>query len=248
MKQLLLFSLIIFVFNIGVSQDQEILPIHSDIEIIQLSENAYMHVSYIHTKKWGRISANGIILIKNGKAFLFDSPWNNDLTEVLINWISDSLNAKLIGFIPNHWHEDCMGGLEVIHKNNIPSYAHQITVDSAFAKGLPTPQKAFTDSIIIPFEQRTIRCYYLGAAHTTDNIVVWLPNDEILFAACTIRNINAKHLGNTADGSLVDYYTTVKKIWELFQNAQIVVPGHGKHGGFELVEHTLSLAETAFGE
>ncbi len=70
------------------------------------------------------------------KAFVFDTPWNDAQTGTLISYIEDSLKTKVVGFIPNHWHEDCMGGLACIKGKGIKSYANQMTIEIAKEKGL----------------------------------------------------------------------------------------------------------------
>ena len=90
---------------------------------------------------------------------------------------------------------------------------------------------------------KTIDCFYLGAAHSTDNIVVWIPSEKILFAGCMIKSVNARNLGNTADGDLTAYPGTIKKLLAKFPDVKVVIPGHGDFGGMELVKHTKELAE-----
>lgn len=93
--------------------------ISDDIELIKLSENAYMHISYVNQPKYGKVGSNALIFINNNKAFLFDSPWDNEQTKKLISWLNDSLNIEIIGFIPNHWHDDCMGGPELLQHSKL---------------------------------------------------------------------------------------------------------------------------------
>jgi metallo-beta-lactamase class B len=88
-----------------------------------------------------------------------------------------------------------------------------------------------------------IDCYYFGAAHTTDNIVVWIPTEQILFAGCMAKSLNSQNLGNTADGDLKAYPETLRKVIAKFPDARIVIPGHGQYGGIEVLKHTLQLAE-----
>ncbi len=83
--------------------------------------------------------------------------------------------------------------------------------------------------------------YYLGAAHSMDNIVVWIPSEQILFPACMVKSIGSKNLGNTTDGDLTAYPKTLAKLIKKFPSAKIVIPGHGKHGGLELIKHTIEL-------
>lgn len=221
--------------------DNAILKIADDIELIKISDNAYIHVSYANTQKWGRVGANGLVLIDKNQAFLFDSPWTDTQTERLLSWMKDTMDLEIIGFIPNHWHSDCMGGFGCIQKQNITSYANQLTIDIAKSNDLPFPDNGFTDSLEVKLGEKLIKCYYIGAAHSMDNIVVWIPSEQILFTACMVKSMSSKNPGNTADGDLTAYPNTLAKLIEKFPSAKIVVPGHGKYGGLELITHTIEL-------
>ena len=133
---------------------------------------------------FGMVSSNGLIFIDKGKAFLFDTPVDEAQTKTLITWVEKNLHVSFVGFVPNHWHGDCMGGLAYIKARHIPSYANQMTIDLARKHHLPLPDKGFKDSLKLKLNDKAIECYYPGAAHSTDNIVVWIPSEKILFAGC----------------------------------------------------------------
>ena len=213
----------------------------SDIKLIAISKNVYIHVSMAELPKFGRFASNGMIYINQGKAFLFDTPVNDSLTKILVSWITDSMKVHIVGFVPNHWHNDCMGGLTYLKKAGITSYANQKTIDIAKSKGLPFPDKGFTDSLKMSLGNKEITCYYFGAGHSTDNIVVWLPSEKVLFAGCMVKELNAKSLGNTEDADLEQWPKTIDKIITTFTKAQIVIPGHGLFGGQELLTYTKEL-------
>lgn len=241
-----LITLIVFgLISYGsIGQQKEIVKINFDLELIKLSGNAYIHVSYINHPTWGRVSSNGMIFIQNQKAFLFDTPMSDTATQSLVNWVENNLSLKFIGFVPNHWHIDCIGGLKFIQNKGIKTYANQMTIDKAQDEKLPVPEIGFSDSLTINFEDKDIKCYYFGAAHTMDNIVVYLPSEKILFAGCIAKEINSKTLGNIVDGDVNEYPKTITKVLSLFPDAEIVIPGHGNYGGRELLYHTLDLINT----
>lgn len=87
----------------------------------------------------------------------------------------DSMKIEIVGFIPNHWHDDCMGGLGYLQSQKIESYANQMTIDIAKTKNLPIPDHGFKDSLQLHLGDKLIKCYYFGAAHSLDNIVIWIP-------------------------------------------------------------------------
>jgi len=241
-KTLLILLLTLLIHLTGLSQQVfDTIQISPDLELIKLSENAYLHVSYNTQPKYGRISENGLIFINKKSAFLFDTPWTDSLTMILVSYIKDHLGIKIIGFVPNHWHEDCMGGLGYLQSQKIKSYANQLTIDIAKTKRLPIPDIGFRDSLRLSLGDKSIYCYFFGAAHSLDNIVVWIPSERILFPGCMCKSINSEILGNTADGDLNEYPKTIDKVIQKFKSAKIVIPGHGPFGGLDLLLHTRDL-------
>ena len=116
-----------------------------------------------------------------------------------------------------------------------------MTIEIAQSKGLEIPKHGFKDSLQLQLGDKIVKCYYLGPAHTLDNIVVWIPSEQILFAGCMVKSLNSTDLGNTVDGNLLAYPQTIAKLITKFPNAKIVIPGHGPHGGLDLIKHTSDL-------
>ena len=218
------------------------IKISPDLELIKLSNNAYIHVSWYNIPKYGRISANGLVYLNKDEAFLFNTPWTDSLTSELYCYLTDTMHLKIAGFIPNHWHQDCMGGLGFLQERYIPAYANQMTIDIAKSKQLSVPDHGFKKILKLQLGDRPIECYYPGAAHSTDNIVVWLPSEKILFAGCMVKSMVSTDLGNTVDGDLKAYPGTIKKLLKKYPDAKIVIPGHGQFGGPELIAHTIEIA------
>jgi len=239
---LLLFILYIFFLSFSLAQKQyKTIKVSQNIEVIKLSNNAFVHISYTALPQYGRIGSNGLILINNGEAALFDTPMTDSLTKDLVDWITDSLKAKVVIFVPNHWHNDCIGGLAYLNSLGIESFANEMTVQIAKQQNLPAITHGFTDSTTLNLGDKKIFCEYPGAAHSLDNIIVWIPSEKILFAGCMVKEIKSKNLGNTADGDLKAYPETIKKVLNKYRDAKIVIPGHGMFGGIELLQHTLDL-------
>lgn len=240
-RNLIILSIILFQLPIFSQNDYQRIKVSDDIELIKLSDKAYVHVSVAEIGSFGKVSSNGLILIDKGEAFLFDTPVTNMQTEVLANWIADSLHAAITTFIPNHWHEDCIGGLDYLHSKGVKSYANEMTIDIARAKGLPLAQYGFKDSLSLKMNDIDVLCYYLGAGHTLDNIVVYIPSEKILFSGCMTKDIHSKGLGNTVDGDVHEWAKTIDKVLNKFPEARVVIPGHGEIGGIELLKHTREL-------
>lgn len=243
MKKLVVALIAVLMILNGLAQPEpRRIKVSGDLELVQLSPNAWLHVSTSEISGFGQVSSNGLVFTHGNQAFLFDTPVTEGQTKELVSVIEDSLKVKVVGFVPNHWHRDCMGGLGWLQKQGIASYASQKTIDSAKANKLPVPEHGFQDSLQLHLGNKLIDCYYLGAAHTTDNIVVWIPSEKILFAGCMVKSLDSRNLGNTADGDLKTYPETIRKVIAKFPDAKIVIPGHGQWGGVELLKHTLEMA------
>ena len=243
MKRIKLLTALFLLFQLtGYAQSAtNRIKVSEDIELIPLSPKAYLHVSVSEIEGFGKVSSNGLILVDNGQAFLFDTPVTNEQTETLVTFIIDSLRAKISGFVPNHWHSDCIGGLEYLNKHDVKSYANQMTIDIAKKEELPLPKQGFKDSLSLKLNNTEINCYYLGMGHSTDNIVVWIPSEKILFPGCMVKDIQSKTLGNLSDANAEEWQKTIQKIIDKFPSTEIVIPGHGEIGGKELLTHTLKL-------
>ena len=215
--------------------------IAKDVEAIRVSEHAYVHVSYAEIPPWGRVASNGLIYISGDEALLLDTPTSDSLTKALVRWITDSLKVRIVGFVPNHWHDDCMGGLGYLHSIGVPSYAQEKTVAIAQSKNLPIPHHAFVDSLTLHIGKEIVVCRYFGAGHTVDNIVSWIPSERVLFGGCMVKDLQSGKLGNIADADLSAWPSTIGRVLTAYPNVRIVVPGHGAIGGRDLLRHTQAL-------
>ena len=117
MKKILCF-LILSVFLSGCKEDKEVYKSET-LLINQISQHTYQHVSFLEVKDFGKVSCNGMIVVSNGEAVVFDTPCDNETSSELIDWITKSLNCKITAIIPTHYHVDNLGGLEEFHKRGI---------------------------------------------------------------------------------------------------------------------------------
>lgn len=231
----------IFPFTGKAETSREWVKVSDDIKVTRLTEKAYLYVATSEIRGFGLVPSNGVILVEGKKAFLFDTPINNEQTETLVNWISGTLHAKLTGFVPNHWHGDCIGGLGYLQKIGVKSYANQMTINAAKKEHKPVPDQGFTDSLALKLGKTDILCYYLGGGHTADNIVVWFPSENILFGGCFVKDMQAKNLGNLSDAVVSEWPASIERTMKKFPTAKVVIPGHGDIGGLELLTHTRDL-------
>lgn len=213
-----------------------------NLRIIPISDHSFIHVSYLNTSEYGKVSCNGLIFISNGHAVVFDTPTNSEASEELLKWLTENKKSRVTAVVINHYHVDCLGGLITFHESGIASYANNETIKLAQKDVAQVPQNGFDQQDHLDVSGRKIINRYFGEAHTSDNIISYIPDEELLFGGCMIKSIGAKK-GNLANANLEKWSNTVKKIKTEYPSLKTVVPGHGAHGGRELLDYTIALFE-----
>ncbi|MEJ2055388.1 MAG: subclass B1 metallo-beta-lactamase [Calditrichaceae bacterium] len=240
MNRLWYYFILMYIGLCGTILAETINKISNDLEIKRISDHCYLHISYFDLENAPHFPANGLIYINGDEGYIIDTPWTNELTKQLLDYLQDSMQVSIAGVIVTHWHEDCMGGLEAVHKAGIKSYAFQMTAELCKQKNLPVPQNKFSDSMIIGINNDLV-LKYPGPGHTEDNIIVYIPEEKVLFAGCMTKALGWNSLGFTGDANIPKWPETLKKVLKVFPKAEIVIPGHGEPGGLDIIEHTLSL-------
>ena len=156
------------------------------------------------------------------------------------------MKAKPSVAVLTHAHEDRLGGIHEIHRRGIRTLSSRLTADLAKQQGLEVPQQTFDDKQNLSLGGRTIQVQYPGPGHTRDNIVVWIPDRNVLFGGCLIKAAQAKDLGNTKEADLQQWPRTVEKVHQEFKQARIIIPGHGDPSGIEAITRTLELLNSTF--
>lgn len=241
-KVLLVLSLILILYRSNAQESKQIF-INKDIQIEQLSDSIYRHITWKESEQFGRFSSNGMIVIKKGQAIMIDTPFDNEKTEIIVNYLKDSMEVELIKLISGHFHLDCIGGLGYIQGKGIESIASNHTVNKCKELELLVPSTSFNDELIVDLNGLKLVCRYFGGGHTPDNIVVWIPKYKILFGGCLIKAGNAITLGFTGNADMANYDITIEKIIAAYPDIEKVVPGHGDVGGINLLTHTIDLVQ-----
>jgi metallo-beta-lactamase class B len=210
--------------------------------IEKLTEHTYVHTSYLQTETFGKVACNGLLVVNEGEALLFDTPVNDESSRELIQFVTQTLRCSVKGIVPTHFHNDCVGGLAEFEKSAVPMYANKRTLELLEQEGQPlasTPV-SFTDHLRLTVGQQEVQLAFLGEGHTKDNIVVYFPLDQVLFGGCLIKEVGAGK-GFLGDANLNAWSTTVAKVKATYPKAQLVVPGHGKWGDTALLDYTIEL-------
>lgn len=210
------------------------------LQIQQVTPNTYSHISYLQTESFGNVPCNGMIVIDNKEAIIFDTPTNDSVSNQLISWLTDTLGYNIKAVVATHFHNDCLGGLNAFHNHKIPSYANALTLTLAARDSVAVPQNAITDSLWLTVGNKKVITRYFGKGHTLDNIVGYFPDEAVLFGGCLLKEIDATK-GYLGDADTTSWSNTVRLVKQAYPQIQKVIPGHGQIGDASLLDYTIQL-------
>jgi metallo-beta-lactamase class B len=209
------------------------------LEIVKLSENDYLHISFLKDNKGGFIPCKGYMRKEGNEVFIFDTPINNAMSEQLISYVYKNLDATIKGVLVSHAHIDAAGGLKAFVNKGIPSYGSSKTA-RLLARDTIRLSNTFDTKDSLKLGRNLIKMNYLGPAHTDDNIIAYLEGPNILLGGCMIKSLGASK-GNLADANLKEWAKTVSKVKHLYPEVSQVIPGHGMRGDSTLLNYTISM-------
>lgn len=232
--------LILCVNHLSNAQKYRKIQVTDSLYIQQISPSTYVHTSFIQIKDYGPFPSNGLIYVVDGAAIVFDTPVYPAEGDALIEWLTYDLKVEIQAVIVNHFHDDCVGSLTSFHEAKIPSVANAKTKELAMAEGNTVPQYTFQQDTVMMLKGKEVVCHFAGEAHSIDNIVTYIPEEGVLFGGCMIKSIGARK-GYLGVANVKEWSRTVKKVKLKFENAETIVPGHGDHGGRDLLDYTIGL-------
>lgn len=210
------------------------------VELTKINNNVWVHTTYINIEG-NRIPANGLVIVTTDGLVLIDTPWTNEQTEELINLSNDIFGLDINIAIVTHAHQDNIGGIDKLLEKDIEVISTYQTMNETMKNGFGQPVPKLNENSVMKVGDTKIETYYPGEGHTSDNIVIWLPEYKLLFGGCLIKSLDTGDLGNIKEANLKEWPLSLERVKEQYPDIKIIVPGHGDFGDLELLEHTLNL-------
>jgi metallo-beta-lactamase class B len=211
-----------------------------NLKIQKIGDHVYQHSSFLNSESFGKVDCNGMIVFKDKEAIIFNTTTDDASSAELINWVKNTLHCEIKAVIPTHFHADCLGGLAEFHKQGIASYASNATIQLAQAKNITVPKTGFADLLELQVSDKQVLTAFFGEGHTRDNVIGYFPDEKIMFGGCLIKEVGAGK-GNLEDANVADWPATVSQLKAKYPEVKLIVPGHGKSGGPELLDYTIKL-------
>lgn len=213
----------------------------SSLNISHLTGDFYIFTTYNYYKGY-RIPANGMYLLTDKGAILFDSPWDTTQFQPLLDSISVRHHKNVILCIATHFHEDRTGGLEYYRQQGIRTYTTQQTDELSKKRGMKRAEFLIDKDTVFTVGQYSFQTYYPGEGHAPDNIVIWFEKEKVLYGGCLIKSVEDNTLGNLSDANVAAYATTIKNVLHKCKQPKYIIPGHNDWANTKSLQHTLKMA------
>jgi glyoxylase-like metal-dependent hydrolase (beta-lactamase superfamily II) len=136
-------------------------------------------------------------------------------------------------------HERCRTMIEVTGESQRRRASSELPALAEELAGvvLDPPDRVFADAATLDLDGREVRLAYLGRGHTDNDIVVSIPDADVLCAGDLLENGAPPWFG---DGFPMDWPATAERLLALTGDQTVVSPGHGDHAGRAFVEMSLT--------
>jgi metallo-beta-lactamase class B len=242
MKTIIHFLILTILFS-QMAISQEIIYSTDSLQIEKIDNDLYRHISYLDLSNGEKFPSNGMIYFNENEAVVFDTPTNDLASKDLIHWIQNEQKKKIKAVVIGHFHTDCLGGLKEFHRQNIRSYASDLSIQLARENNIETlPETGFKEELVLKLGNGETITRFFGEGHTWDNVVSYIPAKNAVFGGCLIKEMGAGK-GNLKDANVKEWSATVRSIQQEYPDLKLIIPGHGKTGDKEILDYTIHLFE-----
>lgn len=218
----------------------------TEVSLTRLRDGVWLHTSTRILEGVGPFPSHGLVVEHPEGPVLVDGAWGAEATRGLLVQIEQQLHRAPRAAIVTDFHDDRAGGTAVLEAAGIEVWTSQGIADQLRQQGSAVPSKVLdAPHFAGPLAGVELEVFHPGAGHSSENLVVWLPRQRVLFGGCLVRPWESRSLGNVADADLHAWGSTIRAVRERYGQAETVVPSHGEPGGRPLLDHTLALVEAA---
>lgn len=210
------------------------------LQVTPLTANFYIYTTY-NTYKEYQVPANGMYLLTEQGAVVFDTPWDTTQFQPLIDYIKKTHAKDIVLCIATHSHEDRTGGLEYFKRHGIKTYTTVQTDQISTVQHQKRAEFLIEKDTLFKVGSYSFQTFYPGKGHAPDNIVIWFDKEKILYGGCLIKSTEARDLGYLGDASVDDWTGTINNIQTKFGKPKFIIPGHNSWKSTNSLKHTLKL-------
>ena len=210
------------------------------LDIHPLAPDVYVFTTY---QPYGGspYPANGLYIVTDAGVALIDTPWDTTQCQPLLDSIAARHHQSVRWSISTHAHADRTGSIDVLKRLGIATYSSRQTQAICRERGECVAEFGFLKDTTFQLGDLQIETFYPGAGHAPDNIVVWLPQSQVLYGGCFIKSTRAGTLGNMGDADVNQWPASIQAVQNRFPTPSFVIPGHESWKNINSLQHTAKL-------
>jgi glyoxylase-like metal-dependent hydrolase (beta-lactamase superfamily II) len=210
----------------------------------------------IFVRRYAFFDQNIVAILSDDEALVVDTRTTHAQAREILDDLRE-LGAPPVGIVVNtHGHSDHVFGNRVFRPAPIWGHERAVTmIERVGAKArdelaasipdlaadlaevvLDPPDRTFRERATICLGEREVELEYLGRGHTDNDIILRIPDADVLLAGDLLENGATPYFG---DGFPMDWPATADALLALVGPATVVVPGHGDHAGRAFVEASI---------
>jgi len=209
----------------------------------KIADGVWVHTSNYTVPGRKPIPSNGLVVEDGDSLIMVDTAWGEMATASLLEKIKTDIGKPVNKLIITHHHLDKLAGVDVMEFEGVEVFTHPLTPIKAVNSGYPVPNTSV--AALKEPKSRTkvgsVEVAYPGAAHAEENLVVYVPAQNILYGGCAIKGAEANALGNLSDADVKAWPGTLNWVKATYPDTKTVVPGHGKGADIRLIDKTLAM-------
>lgn len=210
----------------------------------------------VFVRRYAFYNQNIVAVLDGGDALVVDTRTTHRQAREIIDDLADLGSPRVPVLVNTHGHYDHCFGNRVFRPAVIWGHERCVTMlegtgerqRTETAAEIPTlaadlaevaldpPDRTFADRATIQIGARQVELAFLGRGHTDNDIVVRMPDADVLCAGDLLENGAPPWFG---DGYPLEWPSTTEAMLPLVGEATVVVPGHGAHAGRAFVADSL---------
>lgn len=215
------------------------------VTLSSIADGVWVHTTNYRLPGQAPITTNGLVVEDGDAVTLIDGAWGELATVALLEAIREETGKPITRMIVTHHHADRTQGVDAAEREGVEVFTHPDTPRLAALKGWPAPNTSVA-ALAEPLSRTRVgkvEIAFPGHGHAPDNLVVYLPEDGILYPANAVRGAGAETLGDTSDADLQSWKQALLWTKATYPDTKTVVPGHGKGANLSLIDATIALID-----
>ena len=209
----------------------------------KIADGVWVHTSTYNFPGGNIVPSNGLVVEDGEGLILIDTAWGELATQALLEKLKTETDKDVTKLVITHHHYDRLAGVDLLERKGVTVFTHPDTPALSAAKNTPIPDTSVA-ALKAPGSRTKsgpIEIAYPGPGHSSDNLIVYVPEAKILFGGGFIRGKDQSSLGNVTDADMKAWTQSLRWALKTYGEARLVVPGHGQGADISLATNTLAL-------